>query len=51
MLLGSFVLGALGSLRGLPVGSLERRALHGGYLGGIAGVALVVVDISIRYAL
>jgi hypothetical protein len=51
MLLGSFIAGTRGSLRGRRAADLEHGALRGGYIGGLAGVALVVADITIRYAI
>ncbi len=49
ILLGGFVVGLLGLVLGWARPRLEAQALKSGYIGGIAGMAAVVADITIRY--
>jgi hypothetical protein len=49
MLMGGFVVGAVGLALGWPRGDLERRALRDGYVGGLVAVALMLFDLVMRY--
>jgi hypothetical protein len=48
MLLGGFVMGAVGVALGWDHKDLEERALRDGYIGGIAAVAFLIYDLA-RY--
>lgn len=50
MLLGAFAAGAIGVVWGVKREKLERRALDAGYLGGIATVLLISIDLAARYS-
>jgi hypothetical protein len=49
MLVGGFALGIIGLFLGRSQRSLERRAFKDGYLGGLFGVGLLIVDATMRY--
>lgn len=49
MLLGGFVLGALGLLAGGPRTVLAERALTDSYAGGMLVLALVAIEAAVRY--
>lgn len=51
MVLGSFGLGLQGFFLRSSRQALEARALQGGYVGGAAGVVIMITDITLRYAL
>ncbi len=51
MVLGSFGLGLQGFLLQSSRQVLEARAVRGGYVGGMAGVVIMITDITLRYAL
>jgi hypothetical protein len=46
MLLGAFVVGATGVVLGVKRIWLEAIVLDAGYLGGVAGVALALIDVA-----
>jgi len=49
IVLGGFVLGVWRVLFGQPRRVREARVLTDGYVGGLSGVALVLIDMFIRY--
>lgn len=50
VLLGGFLAGSVGSVRGWPRRLLDRRVLVFGYAGGAVGVLALLVDLVVRYA-
>jgi hypothetical protein len=48
MLLGAFAAGAMGVVFGVERKKLDALAFDTGYLGGIAGVVLSLVDLVLR---
>lgn len=51
MILGAFLSGAVGTVRGWPRPALEENALNWGYFGGIVGTILVLVDLAALWLL
>lgn len=49
MLMGGFVVGAMGLVLGWSRRDLEKRALRDGYVGGLFAVALMLFDLVMRY--
>jgi hypothetical protein len=49
IVLGSFAIGTVRFLAGRPRHALEAHVLTDGYLGGLIGVAVAVVDLVLRY--
>jgi hypothetical protein len=50
VVLGSVVMGVARLAAGWSRKRIERRALTDGYLGGIFGAAVAVVDVMLRYS-
>jgi hypothetical protein len=50
IVLGSVAIGAARLAAGWPRQRIERRALTDGYLGGVIGAAIAVIDVILRYA-
>jgi hypothetical protein len=49
IILGGFVMGVAGFLAGWPRQELDERVLTDGYLGGLVGVSVAVIDLVFRY--
>jgi hypothetical protein len=49
VVLGSVASGVRGLLSKRPNQEVENQALFGGYVGGVAGAALLVIDLALRY--
>jgi len=50
IVLGSFTMGIAGLALGWSRKEIGYRALTDGYIGGIAGVAFALFDLTLRYA-
>jgi hypothetical protein len=50
VVLGSFTMGVAGLALGWSKREIGHRALTDGYMGGIAGVAVALFDLALRYA-
>ena len=49
MLMGGFVAGAIGLVRGWPKRQFDRRLLRSSYGGGAFATFFIIVDITFRY--
>jgi len=49
IVLGSFAMGVVGLVLGWSRKALEARALTDGYLGGLVGAAVALIDAALRY--
>ncbi len=50
IVLGGFVMGAIGLAAGWSQENFERRVLRDGYMGGVVGSMALIVDLFFRYA-
>jgi len=50
VVLGSFTMGVVGLALGWSKREIGYRALTDGYMGGIAGLAVALLDAAVRYA-
>lgn len=49
MLLGGFLTGLVGLIRGWPRGQFDAQVLMYGYTGGVGGIAIMLIDNTFRY--
>lgn len=49
VLLSGVFIGLAGMAAGWSRGELAKRSLTDGYIGGLAGVGVVVIDLLVRY--
>jgi hypothetical protein len=49
ILLGGFATGVAGLMLAWPRRDFEGRVLRDGYIGGLLGVVVVIVDLVLRY--
>jgi hypothetical protein len=49
VLLGGVLIGAAGMVAGWSRDEFAKRSLTDGYMGGLAGVCVVAVDLLVRY--
>lgn len=50
ILLGGFATGVAGLVLAWPRREFDARVLKDGYIGGLLGVAMMIADITFRYA-